>query len=146
MALIQLVYISVATQQHDDRSLANMMQSASADNKKVGITGMLLYCDGFFMQVLEGEEAMVDAVFMRISQDLRHKDVMTILREPIDQRSFSGWSMGFRVLALGAVQSDPSYAPFFDGGVQTANFAERPSVAIDLLMEFGVTGPPIGVQ
>lgn len=144
MALIQLVYISAATQLHDDATLTDLMQSSSVRNKSVDITGMLLYCDGFFIQVLEGEESTVDTVFSRILKDLRHKDVITILRGPIDERSFAHWSMGFRILALGETKAHPAYAPLFSEGFAVERFVARPGLAVELLSEFGRSSPPAG--
>lgn len=56
---------------------------------------MLLYVDGSFFQVLEGSADAVDALFARIALDPRHRSVVTIIREPISQRAFGEWTMGF---------------------------------------------------
>jgi hypothetical protein len=52
-------------------------------NKPLGITGMFLYSDGSFFQVLEGEAATVDALYEKLDRDKRHQQLTLIIREPI---------------------------------------------------------------
>ena len=61
----------------------------------VDVTGMLLYLDPFFLQVLEGEETVVDMLFNFIKQDSRHHKISVIYKKPIAKRSFLDWTMGF---------------------------------------------------
>ena len=122
MSLIQLVYISTATQRHDEAALTKIMASASKKNEPDGLTGMLIYCDGNFMQVLEGEPDVVDATFARISNDPRHKEIM-----------------GFRAIDLPELLLWPAYAPFFDGRFSIASFGAHPSVALEMLKDFGLS-------
>ncbi len=61
---------------------------------------MLLYIEGGFFQVLEGEPAAVDAVYQNIEADPRHERITLIIREPIVRRSFGEWTMGFEALGL----------------------------------------------
>jgi hypothetical protein len=56
---------------------------------------MLLYIEGSFIQVLEGEAAAVDEVYGQILLDSRHTRISTIIREPIAARSFGEWTLGF---------------------------------------------------
>ena len=63
---------------------------------------MLLYKDGNFMQALEGPDDAVRALFATIRSDERHRGVILLLEQQIEQRSFSDWTMGFQNL------SDPS--------------------------------------
>lgn len=72
-----------------------ILASARRYNPEHGITGAL-FCDGSnYLQVLEGEAAVVDALFLRINDDPRHDDVMLLVRERITQRIFGDWAMGF---------------------------------------------------
>ncbi len=137
MSLIQLVYISTATQRHDEAALTKIMESASKKNEPDGLSGMLIYCDGNFMQVIEGEPEAVDATFARISNDLRHKEIVVVSRLPIDERSFGQWSMGFRAIDLPELLLWPAYAPFFDGRFSIASFGAQPSLALEMLKDFG---------
>lgn len=92
--LIQLTYTSIATQPIDTDSLLTLLKSARRKNKQLGITGMLLYADDSFFQVLEGDPGTIDQLFQEISQDKRHSNVTIIIREPIDTRTFGDWTMG----------------------------------------------------
>ena len=139
MKLVQLIYISTATQQHDEVALKDIMESASQKNEPESVTGMLLYCDGNFMQVLEGESEAVEATYSRISRDLSHKDIIEVLRQPVTQRSFGHWSMGFRAIRPSELLSRPAYAPFFDGGFVAANLGAQPSLALEMLQDFGLS-------
>jgi hypothetical protein len=59
---------------------------------------MLLYICGSFLQVLEGQPEMVDAVFSRILTDKRHTQITLIARESIPERAFEGWTMMHKTL------------------------------------------------
>ena len=93
--LAHLVYTSVAAQQFDSTQLELLLQQARSNNQRIAVTGMLLYSDGNFFQVLEGEEPLLLKLFELISTDSRHEKVVKIIQEPIARRAFSDWSMGF---------------------------------------------------
>ena len=90
-----LVYRSRNLIPAEDRKteLGQLFSNARANNKRRDITGALLCSDGFFVQVLEGDEAAVRGVFDRISADDRHDDVALLETGPIDERVFSRWAM-----------------------------------------------------
>jgi hypothetical protein len=79
-----------------DQELAEILRVARRHNPVNGITGVLLYRDGNFIQVLEGEPAAVEATFARIERDRRHRQVLVISREAQTERVFEHWAMGFR--------------------------------------------------
>ncbi|MBP7868204.1 MAG: diguanylate phosphodiesterase [Acidobacteria bacterium] len=93
--LIQLIYCSAARKRFGPEELVRILDQARLNNARCGVTGMLLYADGSFFQVLEGEEATVDALFESISRDDRHGGVTLIIREPVARRSFGDWTMGY---------------------------------------------------
>lgn len=95
MPLVSLVYVSVASRAMTDDDLRNILAKAREKNARLNITGMLLYRDGFFIQVLEGEQAQVDELFAVIAADERHRNVLKIEEHPIEQRTFGQWTMGF---------------------------------------------------
>lgn len=92
--LIHLIYTSASTQYFESNALLALLEKARAKNASLGITGMLLFENGSFFQILEGQESAVDAIYKTISQDNRHDKVVTIIREPIAKRSFAEWTMG----------------------------------------------------
>ena len=91
-----LVYISSATQEMSCVGLHALLTKARANNRAADITGVLLYAEHSFIQVLEGAPDALDATFARIQNDPRHKNVLTLVREPIETRSFSRWTLGYR--------------------------------------------------
>ena len=74
------------------------MEQCRSKNARLGITGMLLYKDGNFMQVLEGEDSVVRQLAAEIELDRRHKNFTILTEEPIVQRQFGDWSMAFNHL------------------------------------------------
>jgi hypothetical protein len=93
-----LLYVSSSVGHISDEEIAAVLHRARANNLRSGVTGMLLYCDGNFLQLLEGEDAAVEATFDRIRRNRRHTDVTVLLDEKVRERSFAEWSMGFEKL------------------------------------------------
>lgn len=94
-SLIHLIYSSAAMYEFSEDDLIELLAKSRANNDGLNVTGMLLYTEGSFFQILEGEPAVVDALFEKISHDKRHTKVVTIIRETIAKRSFGEWSMGY---------------------------------------------------
>jgi hypothetical protein len=112
--LIRCVYASKATSTFHESMIPAVLERSRANNAASGITGMLLYMEGNFFQVLEGPEAAVDAVFGRIGRDDRHGRVTRIIREPIARRDFSDWTMGFQTLEVADLGELLGENDFFD--------------------------------
>lgn len=94
--LLSIVYVSSAKQLLTDEELQGLLQTTRPKNEQLGISGVLLYGDGNFMQLLEGPESAVREVYVKICQDPRHHMVTTILEEPGLPREFAEWSMAYR--------------------------------------------------
>lgn len=82
----------------NDEQLIDILNSARKNNIKHNITGVLLYSEGVFIQVIEGDEAGVDLAFAKIEKDFRHKNIITLIDQPIQHKSFADWAMGFATL------------------------------------------------
>lgn len=95
--LLQLVYTSSATHLLSQPALTDLLALSRARNAEVGITGALVYCDGTFMQALEGLPPAVEATYARIQRDGRHHDATLLLRAETAERHFPDWAMGFRL-------------------------------------------------
>jgi hypothetical protein len=91
----QLVYVSNAVTTFNDDALRVLLARARSNNTALGVSGMLLHQTGTFLQVLEGEDSVVDRLYERISHDPRHAHVLLLTRDEIAQRNFADWSMGF---------------------------------------------------
>lgn len=94
--LKSLCYLSTATHRMSEAELAELLRIARQENEAAGITGVLLYCDGNFMQYVEGPTPAIDALWRRIGRDPRHYGVVEMFQQDIEQRVFSGWSMALR--------------------------------------------------
>lgn len=90
-----LVYVSSATRLFQPAEIADFLDRARTRNRAQGISGLLLFCEGNFMQVLEGPRARLDALFDRIRRDVRHHDVVRLLFEPQACREFADWDMAY---------------------------------------------------
>ena len=93
MALSQLIYVSHATQKLSLRDTMTLMDRARPKNEQNGITGLLCYGGGYFLQVLEGDGDAVSETFARILVDSRHENVRIIDFSLIQARRFEDWSM-----------------------------------------------------
>ncbi len=134
--MIRMVYISSAVRLMTDAELVSLLRQCRANNEKAGITGMLLYKGGNFMQALEGPEEDVDRLQRRIEADPRHTGIITLLKSPLEQRRFTGWSMGFRnVDTLDDADRD-AFSPFLREPFTTQAFGGEPDKALKLLLSF----------
>lgn len=109
-----LVYVSCATRPFSASALAALLQESREHNVRRGVTGLLLYVGGNFMQAIEGEPDAVSELYRRIEQDSRHHGIKTIVRLPIARRLFSAWSMGFRQVAELTPDSRAEISSFID--------------------------------
>ena len=91
--LVRLLYASRVAESSADAIDAILSQSRS-HNPACGITGILCYGGGIFLQALEGGREPVSALYGHIQKDVRHKDVVLLHYEEISERRFGGWTMG----------------------------------------------------
>lgn len=102
--LVQIIYISRSTFENTDAvnkiepNVVRILAKSRVNNRKNGLVGVLYFGDGAFFQCLEGEEEAVNALFTKIEQDPRHKDVRLISKKYISQLSFPDWSMKYAPL------------------------------------------------
>ncbi len=135
MAFSQLIYVSDLVNKNE-AELAPILESAVRRNPADGITGMLLYSGGNFLQVLEGDPAQVRLTYERICHDPRHTHITVLTEEEVAQRHFANWSMGYRQLSAEDVARFPDYAPYFKLGFKATAFDAKPGVALELLELF----------
>jgi hypothetical protein len=93
--LVHCIYASRAIDAPGEAEIHSLLEQSRRKNASLNITGMLVLVEDSFFQVLEGDAATVDALYRTIAADPRHDRVTQIIREPIAQRSFGEWSMGF---------------------------------------------------
>lgn len=93
--MFALIYRSTATLGFDVGEVQRMLDRARVNNHINEITGCLLYHNGCFLQLIEGNEEDVRNLFSNIENDDRHMDVEVLYTEKIHERMFSSWSMLF---------------------------------------------------
>jgi Sensors of blue-light using FAD len=99
MKIFQLIYRSKARFYFSDEHLVALLHKARQHNSSKGITGLLLYGYGQFIQILEGDEKQVKSLYYNhISLDARHEDLVLLQSQFIEKRAFSDWAMAFRPL------------------------------------------------
>lgn len=134
--MLSLTYLSTATQELDAETLRQLLLDFRARNEELGLTGMLLYSGGNIIQTLEGPDETVESTFGAIARDLRHRNVMVTLREPIEERAFPDWSMGFREVDDQDVRDLPGFHEFLQDPRLSAGYGDRAEPAYTMLRVF----------
>jgi hypothetical protein len=93
----------------DDIGLFKLLQQSREKNKILEITGILLYFDGNFMQLLEGTKRDVKSLYNDIRSDDRHKNIVTVVEEEVTERLFPEWSMAFKATSMMEIRQMPAY-------------------------------------
>ena len=91
--LIELSYVSHASNDMGILGLMNLLEDAVHKNKRNGITGVLFYDNCIFGQIIEGYPQHVELIWKAISADPRHKEIQVLDINPLQKRCFSNWSM-----------------------------------------------------
>ena len=112
--MFRLIYRSTATQAMSAEEIALLLTNARRRNAVEGITGLLLYHNRQFLQVIEGNQNAVRECFDRVSSDTRHRGIRVLSEKPANTRAFTKWFMGYDdvkslppVARLGTLSSGP---------------------------------------
>ena len=97
--LVRLLYASRAVAAPQADTINAIMRQSHAHNPAQGITGILCHSDQVYMQVLEGGRDAINALYGKIACDPRHRDVVLLHYEEINERHYAGWTMGKANLA-----------------------------------------------
>jgi len=92
--LVRLLYASRLADTESSTATESILAQSRNHNPASGITGILCYGGGIFLQALEGGRQQVSALYGHIQKDVRHKDVELLHYEEIMERRFGGWTMG----------------------------------------------------
>jgi hypothetical protein len=134
--LLSAVYVSSAHSNLTDQDLTKLLEVSRENNKKRGITGMLLYRGGDFMQVIEGPAASIERLLTALSRDTRHTGMIVLKKMVITERQFSGWQMAFRDLNGADVTKIEGYSPFMEWSFKADEFKNKPNLCYKLLLQF----------
>jgi hypothetical protein len=138
--LVRLMYASRAVAAIEQEELHAILRQSKANNPAAGITGVLCYSGGIFLQVLEGGRSAVNRLYSRIVADARHADVELLLYEDIGERRFAGWSMGQVNLA----RLNPSLLLKYSATATLDPFAVSGQVSMALFEELVATASVMG--
>lgn len=94
-SLERLAYFSTAVKEPTVSQFEHLLLRARERNASEGVTGVLIYAEGLYVQYLEGPGYGVSRVFRHISENTLHHQLFEVCREPIQSRDFSEWQMGF---------------------------------------------------
>ena len=134
--MVSLVYASSAVDDFSASDLVALLRQCCEKNVQLDISGMLLYKDGNFMQVLEGPDEAVGRLIQTIDADRRHKGIIRLEERQIEERQFSGWAMAFHNLRDPAVRELEGYSEFLNDRLDSEAFRSDASRAHRLLNVF----------
>jgi len=110
--LMHIVYVSFSFKDLTEIDLENLLADIRKRNKLQKVTGLLLYNDGTFIQLIEGKTRIIKNLFEKIKNDKRHSDVVLLLDESIKKRAFPDWTMGYYKLNREQSGKIPGYSDF----------------------------------
>ena len=128
--LIQFSYVSSAIPLFTQQQLLDLLEVARKANFEHRITGLLLYRDGNFVQVIEGMQQEIEQLISNLMQDQRHTGIIQIFKEPILNRDFPDWSMGFENISGKEIEGVSNFLS------ATAKDQLSPGMAKSLLLSF----------
>jgi hypothetical protein len=91
----QLSYVSLSKTPLDETLLSNILSVSEKNNTRDGISGVLMYRDQLFFQILEGDRARVKECYRRIVNDQRHSAISLMWEDETETQTFSSWAMGY---------------------------------------------------
>lgn len=134
-SLFYTIYASSAEIRLSQADLLELLKKARLNNVAHGLTGMLLYRDGTYLQYLEGQRADIDSLMKRLREDPRHK-AMRILREgTVPERLFPEWSMAYKNLAGLRSSRVPGYSERLQGQYTNERTEGPAQSLIDMFQE-----------
>lgn len=134
--MYQLVYVSTATRPFKNAELAELLEKSRSNNAADDVTGMLLYHDGNFFQVLEGDYDAVTRVFRRVERDPRHQAVSVIYEDESDEPAFGEWSMAWCEVNESTLEEVPGFSDLMLRRGQDQPFGTDPQMVHDMILTF----------
>lgn len=95
MRIVQLIYASTRSADCTQTDLMNILRSSRKNNELNDITGILVCDNQYFLQLIEGGVEQINKLFLRITKDERHGDVIILSYEEVEARNYSNWKMGY---------------------------------------------------
>ena len=134
--LYSLSYTSRAILDFQKEDLLSLLSQSRAKNSSLNITGLLLYGDGIFIQILEGNKEDVMNLYTDINDDPRHINIVTIYQKQIIARAFPDWAMGFKNIENIEVRNIPALNNFLNDSKVLDELAHVSPENFDMLNVF----------
>jgi len=132
--LESIVYVSSAVRLLSLEEIGYLLSRARERNKEYGITGVLLYIGGNFMQYIEGPKDSLDVIYKIIQKDELHTGLILVSREAIEEHQFGDWSMAFQTKDFEGYVASPSARKLIEMILELP--ADNPSTARIVLHSF----------
>ncbi|MBO3271794.1 MULTISPECIES: BLUF domain-containing protein [Hymenobacter] len=136
-----LIYMSTAVQPLSDAELGALLNQARLRNEQDNITGALVYGDGRFMQIVEGDKAALDDLYTRLLSDKRHVGLVKLADKEVAERSFTDWSMAFRPVSDEEFLTMAGYVQPIQLNLQPLNLSAADSLLLHMMRSF-IMQPP----
>ena len=117
MELHELIYVSLATRELSIPELNELLEQSRDKNARLNITGLLVYHNMEFMQLLEGNKDDVFSLYDTICKDGRNTQNHLLWDGPVQQRAFANWSMAFLMPDELSLEGKTAYSSFLQHGL-----------------------------
>lgn len=134
--LVRCLYASRASEGTDQRACEEILSLSRRNNPKHGITGLLLFSSGIFVQVIEGARKDISALLRKIVGDERNRDLEILSFEEIAERSFESWTMG----QVSIASLNPALLLKYSERAELDPFTMRSAATMALLTEIAASG------
>lgn len=131
-----LAYVSVATTPFSESDLIDLLQKSRTYNAAHDVTGLLLYNESNWLQLLEGSKEEVLCLLDKIRSDPRHHGLIVVLQEEHASREFPKWSMGFQHVDLSKPFNIPGFTDYHDLPMTAERFLLNPAKSLQFLLLF----------
>jgi len=139
--MFYLIYVSTATKAIDNNELLSLLKYCRKANINKEVTGMLLYKNGCFMQMIEGEEVTIKELYKEICQDGRHQGQYVVMSGTAEKRAFNNWSMGLCSIGSGLYYGsnndvETPYDEYIDDMLMHESFPPGSNKAYEFISQF----------
>ncbi len=139
-----LVYASTAVRDFSEEELLALLEEARRFNAEHKITGILLYLPRTFVQVLEGRQDLLQDLYVKITQDPRHKDCELIVQGARLCRRFPDWTMAFRNFSTLSPQEVPGFSSLLNTPLTWSQLLAERDPLLRLVYSFAVPSEGLG--
>ena len=111
--MYRIIYLSSATTKFSNEEIISLLDLSRRNNEENQITGLLLYSDGNFLQIIEGKKKALEELFEKISLDSRHKNIIKVFHGKVPTRNYAKWKMAFSTIDKSFYKNNiPDLNPF----------------------------------